>query len=76
MSVYQNHCLHSHPLVNKTTNFPFELVYYNVWGPCLVLSKTGFKYFVTFVDDYSSVTWLYLMKSCSELFSYFYAFYA
>ena len=38
------------------------------------MSPTGFKYFVTFVDDFSCVTWLYLMKSRSELFSHFSAF--
>ena len=41
---------------------------------CSVLSPTGFKYFVIFVDDFSSVTWLYLMKSRSELFSHFSVF--
>ena len=35
------------------------------------MSPTGFKYFVTFVDNFSRVTWLYLMKSRSELSSYF-----
>ena len=45
-----------------------------MWGPCPVLSPTGFKYFVTFVDDFASVTWLYLMKSHSELFSHFSTF--
>ena len=38
------------------------------------MSPTGFKYFVTFVDDFSRVTWLYLMKSRPELFSHFTAF--
>ncbi|KAM7472959.1 hypothetical protein LguiA_011142 [Lonicera macranthoides] len=38
------------------------------------MSTPGFKYFVTFVDDYSRVSWLYLMKSCSELFAHFFAF--
>ena len=38
------------------------------------MSPTGFKYFVTFVDDFSRVTWLYLMNSRSELFSHFTAF--
>ena len=38
------------------------------------MSSTEFKYFVTFVDDFSRVTWLYLMKSCYELFSHFSAF--
>ena len=33
------------------------------------------RYFVTFVDDYSRTTWLYLMENCSELFSFFRAFY-
>lgn len=35
------------------------------------MSNLGFQYFVTFVDDYSRVTWLYLMKNSSELFSVF-----
>ena len=38
------------------------------------MSPTGFRYFVTFVDDYSRTTWLYLMKNRSELFSHFRAF--
>ena len=62
------------PRVNKRASTPFELVYSDVWGPCLVISPIGFKYFVTFVDDFSHVTWLYLMKSRFELFSHFSAF--
>ena len=38
------------------------------------MSLTGFKYFVTFVVDFSRVTWLYLMKSHSDIFSHFRAF--
>ena len=53
---------------------PFELVHLDVWGPCLVVSPTGFRYLVTFVDDYSRTTWLHLMKNRSELFSHFRAF--
>ena len=45
-------------------------------GPCSVVSPTGFQYFITFVDDYSRTTWLYLMKNYYELFSPFRAFYA
>ena len=66
--------LSSRPRVNKRAGAPFELVRSDVWGPCLVLSPTGFRYFVTFVDGYSRTTWLYLMKNCSELFSHFRAF--
>ena len=60
--------------VNKRASAPFKLIHSNVWGSCPVMSPTGFKYFVTFVDDFSRVTWLYLMKSRSELFSHFTAF--
>ena len=59
---------------NKQASTPFELVNSNVWGPCPVMSPTRFKYFVTFVDDFSRVIWLYLMKSCSELFYHFSVF--
>ena len=38
------------------------------------MSPTGFRYFVTFVDDYSRTNWLYLMKNHSELFSHFRVF--
>ena len=41
-----------------------------------VVSPTGFRYFVTFVDDYLRTTWLYLMTNRFELFSHFIIFYA
>ena len=56
------------PRVNNRASAPFELVHYDVWGPCPVLFPTGFKYFVTFVDDFSRVTWHYIMKSPFEFF--------
>jgi len=43
-------------------------------GPCPISSKLGFRYFFTFVDDYSRVTWLYLVKNCSKLFFVFQIF--
>ena len=59
--------MHLSTRVDKRASAPFELVHYDVWGPCPVLSS-GFKYFVIFVNDFSRVTWLYLMKIHSELF--------
>ena len=66
--------MHLSPRVNKRASAPFELVHSDVWGLCPVMSPTGFKYFITFVDDFSRVTLFYLMKSRSELFSHFSAF--
>ena len=62
------HHVHLSPRVNKRASAPLELVHSEVWGPCPVLSPTRFKYFVNFVDNFSHVTWLYLIKSRSELF--------
>ena len=72
----KHHRLSSSPRVNKRASALFELIHSDVWGPCLVVSPTGFRYFVTFVDDYSRITWLYLIKNRSELFSNFGVFYA
>ena len=68
------HHLSSSPRVDKQANAPFELVHSDILGPCLVVSQTGFRYFITFVDDHSRLTWLYLMKNCSELLSHFCVF--
>ena len=68
------HRVHLSPRVNKRASAPFELVHSDVWGPCPVMSPTRFKYFVTFIDDFSLVTRLYLMKNRSEFFSHFNAF--
>ena len=50
------HHVHWSPRVNKRSSAHFELVHYDVWGPYPVMSPTGFKYFVTFVDNFSHVT--------------------
>ena len=54
---------------------PFHLVHSDIWGPINTPSLLGFRYFVIFVDDYSKVTYLYLMKQRSELYSIFKSFY-
>jgi len=46
----------------------------DVWGPNRVNSTLGLSYFVTFIDDFSRCTWLFLMKSRFELFSIFQTF--
>lgn len=68
------HCSSSKPRINTRGSALFELIHSDIWGPSSTISKSGFKYFVTFVDDYSRVTWLFLMKQRSEVFSIFYDF--
>ena len=45
----------------------FDLVHTNIWGPSHISTLNGFLYFVIFVDDYSRMTWLFLMKKRFEL---------
>lgn len=72
------HGKHAHSsfssLVNNRAKAPFSLVHSDVWGPSHVNSTLGFSYFFTFIDDFSRCTWLFLMKSGSELFSVFQTF--
>ena len=60
--------IHLKTTINKRASAPFELVHFDVWGSCPIMSPTRFKYFVTFVDDFSRITWLYIMKSRYEFF--------
>ena len=61
--------------LNNRAKSPFELVHTDVWGPCRTVSTLGFQYFVTFIDNYSRCTWLFLMKNWAELFFIFQKFY-
>ena len=49
---------------------PFVLVHSDVWT-CPVVSVSGMKYFVTFIDCYSRMTWVYLMRHKDEVFTCF-----
>ncbi|CAL2259674.1 unnamed protein product [Prunus armeniaca] len=49
------------PLSNNKVALPFELVHSNVWALPRVTSH-GFHWFVTFIDDCTRLTWVYLMK--------------
>ena len=49
---------------------PLELIFSDVWGH----ARDSFgrkKYYVSFIDDYSKCTWIYLLKYKSEVFSIF-----
>ena len=50
----------------RTTN-PFNLINSNIWGPAEVPNVSGSRWFVTFIDDYSRVTWVFLLKNKSDL---------
>ena len=49
------------------SNSIFELIRSDVWGPSPVASIGGSRYFVVFIDDYSRYSWIFPMKSHSEI---------
>ena len=49
------------------SNSIFELIHSDVWGPFLVASIGGSRYFVIFIDDYSRYSWIFPMKFRSEI---------
>lgn len=61
----------SHQLpYNRSTSvsqFPLELISSDVYGPTPI-SVGRHKYYVSFVDDYSKFTWVYLLKAKSDFF--------
>ncbi|GAU46965.1 hypothetical protein TSUD_143070 [Trifolium subterraneum] len=48
-----------------------NVVHSDICGPIDVLSTGGNKYFITFVDEYSRMIWLYHIKAKSEAFEVF-----
>jgi hypothetical protein len=48
-----------------------ELIHSDVCGPMPSASISGYVYYVSFIDDYSHKTWVYLLKSKDEVFSKF-----
>ena len=53
---------------------PLQLVHSHLCDPLLVVSFYGYKYFLTFIDDFSRRTWVYFLKLKSEVFNIFLAF--
>lgn len=45
----------------KSTS-PFDLIHMDIWGPYKVATLDGNKYFLAVVDDYSRMTWVFLLK--------------
>jgi len=47
------------------------MIHSDVWGPCSVTSLSGFKWFVTFIDCHTRMTWIYMLRGKHEVFRCF-----
>jgi len=60
---------------NKTSSdYIFQLLYVDTWGPYHTKTSAGHRHFLTIVDDYSRATWTHLMVTKDEAVSLLKAF--
>jgi len=54
----------------KTTT-PLELLFSDVWGPSPITSVNGYKYYLVFVDHFTRYSWIYPLKSKTDVVTIF-----
>ena len=54
----------------------FDIIHSDVWGIAPIVSHAHYKYFATFIDDFSRFTWVYFLWAKAEVFSVFKRFLA
>lgn len=55
-----------YPVSESHANNAFDLIHVDTWGPYRVSTRSKYKYFLTIVDDYSRMIWLFLMVAKSD----------
>ena len=60
---------------NNKCPIPFMKIHSDVWGPAKIPSYSGSRYFVTFIDDCTRMTWLVVLKKKNGVFDRFVDFY-
>jgi len=62
--------MHANPFPSSEhrASKPLELIHSDVHGPVVVRTRSGFRYWVTFIDDYTRLWVVYLLKHKSDTF--------
>ena len=55
-----------YPTTTSVSASPIDLIFSDVWGPTPTLIGRH-NYYVSFIDDHSKFTWLYLLRHKSEV---------
>lgn len=64
----------SFQLSTSRTSCMFELIHLDVWGPYKVATHNDFQYFLTIVDDFFRMCWLFLLRMKSDVVSFLKSF--
>ena len=54
------------PIQPYRASSPFSIIHSDIWGPSRIKNVTGTRWFVSFIDDHTRLTWVFLMKEKSE----------
>jgi len=50
---------------------PLAVIHSDLWGPSPIVSRNGYRYYVSFIDAFSRCTWIYFLKQKSEVYEVF-----
>ena len=64
------HRLHF-PVSTTKTKHVLEVLHTDLWGLAPVFSVQGYRYYVSFVDDFSRFTWIFPLKTKDETLAVF-----
>ena len=76
LDIFEFHCetceLEKHTRVsflisNKRSSHPFHLIHIDIWGPSTIPTVSGARWFVSLIDNYTRVTWIFLLKQKSDV---------
>ena len=62
-----------YPRSTSVSSFSLQLIFSDVWGPA-PQSVGHYQYYVSFIDDFSKFTWIFLLKNRSGVFDVFIQF--
>lgn len=60
-------------MFSRTTYALLQRIHYDIVGPSLLTSCSGFRYYIIFLDDFRRFNWVYPMKlrtNCLESFKH------
>ena len=57
----------SFPISNTRVSIPFTLIHSDVWGPSIVHNISKIRWFISFTDDCTRVSWVFLQKQKSDV---------
>ena len=66
----------TYPQLSYKPTTPFTIIHSDIWGPAKTKTQANARWFVTFIDDHTRTTWVYLMKEKSEVNQIFQSFYS